>query len=322
MAKHWPLLIALLLAAPARAQEQPELSAIVFRAEPISSEPTPATTAVAHDAARRSPASPTPRPAQSRRPTPGLLTEPSPDIARQLAAFDTEEARNGERSPTLLEPLQSLAALYEDAGNHDAAIATLQKAVWILRVNSGLFSLDQVDVVEALLAATRANGQFTEASTLEGYLQQLAMRNPQDARVSGLIARLADAEMASARDLVDVPPPPQFTLTFNDFAPHPIELRSPALKALLAARRHYAEAIQAGTRNGTESFADLIALEDRLIATLYFELEHPRLRYYEDGPQQGLASVGTRMLTSKIVNTAMLTQSAVATAKAMIELGD
>jgi hypothetical protein len=324
MAKHWPLLVTLLLAASARAQEPPELSAIVFRAEPLSSESRPTVTAAARDAARRPPSQGAGR---GQRPAPRTTSEDfSADIARHLAALDAEEARTSERSPTLIDPLQSLAALYENAGNHDAAIATLEKAVWILRVNSGLFSLDQVDVVEALLAARRANGQHTEAATLEGYLQQLAMRNPEDVRVSGLIARLADAEMASAYDLIDVPPPPQFTLIINDI-PRPVELRSPALKALLAARRHYAEAILAGTRNGTESLADLIGLEDRLIDTLYFELAHPRLNYYEEGPTRfskfaSLWSVGERMLQSKIHDTVQLTRSTVATAKAMIELGD
>ena len=294
MAKHWPLLVALLLPASAPAQELPELSGIAFRAAPLSSEqpPVPPDAAARDAAARRSPASGT---AQTRRPassaTPDQL---SADIAQHLAAVDTEEARSGERSPTLVDPLQSLAALYEEAGNHDAAIATLQKAVWILRVNSGLYSLDQVDVVEELLAARRANGQHTEATTLAGYLQQLATRNPEDVRVSGLLGRLADAEMAAARNLIDVPPPPQFNLVLNDQIPRPVELRSPALKALMAARRHYAEAMLAGTRNGSESYADLVALEDRLIDTLYFELAHPKLKYYEDGPNHVAVPRGRR----------------------------
>ena len=326
MAKHWPLLVALLLVASARAQELPELSGIVFRAEPLSDEPRPAVGgASARDALRRPP-SPGAEPVQ-RVPRSTPTEELSADIAKHLAAVDEEESRTSERSPTLVDPLQSLAALYGDAGNHDAAIATLQRAVWILRVNSGLFSLDQVDVVEALLAARRANGQHTEAASLQGYLQQLATRNPEDVRVAGVIARLADAEMASAWDLIDTPPPPQFSLTLGDGMPRPAALRGPALKALLAARRHYAEAILAGTRNGTDSFAELVALEDRLIDTLYFELAHPKLRYYEEGPTrftrfEALASMGVRMLQSKIDDTIKLQQSPIATAKAMIDLGD
>jgi hypothetical protein len=153
------------------------------------------------------------------------------------------------------------------------------------------------------------------------------MRNPEDVRVSGLMTRLADAEMASAWDLIDTPPPPQFSVNLNLEVPHPSMLRGPALKALIAARRHYAEAILAGTRNGTESFAELVALEDRFIDTLYFELAHPKLRYYEDGPTrftrfEALASVGVRMLQSKVDDTVKLRQSPLATAAAMIELGD
>ena len=325
MAKHWPLLVALLLATAARAQELPELSSIVFRAEPRSNETGPALTGAAARGAARRPPSPGVDPRQPSRRTPPT-EEISADIATHLAAVDAEQSRTGERSPTLIDPLQSLAAIYEAAGDHDAAIATLQQAVWILRVNSGLFSLDQVDAVEALLAARRANGQHTEAATLQGYLQQLATRNPEDVRVSGLMARLADAEMASAWDLIDVAPPPQFNLILNDI-PRPSAPRSPALKALLGARRHYAEAILTGSRNGTESLAELIALEDRLIDTLYFDLAHPKLRYYEDGPSrftrfEALASMGTRMLQSKIDDTAKLQQSPIAAAKALIDLGD
>jgi hypothetical protein len=244
------------------------------------------------------------------------------EIDRQLAAIAAEEAREGERSATLIDPLQSLAALYEETGNHEAAIATLQQAIWILRVNSGLFSLDQVDAVESLMAVRQANGEHDAAATLQGYLQQLAARNPEDVRVANLMTRLADAEMASARELLDTPPPPQFSLTtFNDAVPHPSMIRSPALRALLAARRDYAAAILAGLKNGTESLADLISLEDRLIDTLYFELAHPKLRYYEDGPSP-LTDLGERMLQSKIAHTVELHQSPAARAKALVELGD
>ena len=325
MAKHWPLLVALLLSAAARTQELPELSSIVFRAEPQWSESRAATTAAARGAARRPP-SPGAEPLR-----PPTRTEPteelSADIAAQVAAIAAEESRSGERSPTLIDPLQSLAALYQDAGNHDAVIATLQQAVWIARVNSGLFSLDQVDVIEALLAARRANGEHTEAASLQSYLQQLATRNPDDARAASVIARLADAEMASAWDLIDTPPPPQFNVNVSDGVPRPAALHSPALKALLAARRHYAEAMLAGTRNGTTSLAEYVALEDRLIDTLYFELEHAKLRYYEEGPSrfekfEALGSIGTRMLQSKVEATIKLGQSPTAIANAMIELGD
>src|SRR6185503_7705190 len=94
-----------------------------------------------------------------------------------------------------------------------------------------------------------------------------------------------------------------------------------------AARRHYAAAILAGIRNGSENLAELIALEDKLIDTLYFELAHPRLRYYEDGPSrftrfEPLTGIGVRMLQSKIDDTVKLRQSTVAIAEAMIELGD
>ena len=319
MAKHWVLLVTLLLSASVRAQEPPELSAIVFRIDSLAS---------SDDAARDAPhrqAAVLPAPAP--RPTRHVATgDLAADIEKRLAAIDAEQARTSERSPTLVDPLQSLAAVYEDAGNHEAAIATLQQAIWILRVNSGLFSLDQVDAVESLMAVRQANGQHAEAASLQGYLQQLATRNPEDARVASLMSRLADAEVASALELINPPPPPQFSVTLND-VPRPSVIRSPSLRALLAARRHYAAAILAGIRNGSENLPELISLENRLIDTLYFELAHPRLRYYEDGYShferyEPLTFLGVRMLQSKIDDTVKLRQSSVAVAKAMIELGD
>jgi tetratricopeptide (TPR) repeat protein len=324
MAKLWICCVAWALPLSASAQELPELSAIVFRAEPLASEAPPSPSA---DPSRNSVRT-TPPAHPATRAQPPQDEDLSGAIDKYLAAIDQEQSRHGERSATLIDPLLALASLYQAAGNHEAAIATLERVIWIYRVNSGLHSLDQVDAVEALLASRRANGEYKESATLEGYLEGLAMRNPDDPRVADVMAHLADAEMALARKMVDVPPPPQFSLIMlNDWVPRPNVVRSPSLRALLAARRHYAEAILSGTRNGGESVADLIALEDRLIDTLYFEQAHPRLRYYEDGPSrfdrfEPLAALGAEMLQSKIDNTAKFSPSAVAVANALIELGD
>ena len=316
----WTLLVALLAATSVGAQELPELSAIVFRARSLSGETPPlATEAAARAAERRSS-----RATEPARASPVLSAEElSARIDRYLAAFAEEQSRTSERSTTLIDPLLSLAALYQDAGNQNAAIAALEQAISVYRINSGLHSLDQVDAVESLVASKRAKGQYAEAATVEQYLQNLASRNPDDPRVASVITRLADMEMVAARELLDIPPPPQIEyVSSRGWFPRLPTIRSPALKALLAARRHYGEAIVAGARTGTESVAELLSLEHRLVDTLYFELEHPRLRYYEELQLLPLPGIGARMLQVKIDTEVKFNQSAAKVAEAMIELGD
>ncbi len=329
MPKLGIFLAALLVTCSGRAQDAADLSSLVFWPVPLSAD-TPATPATfGRGAARAKQALESTGASLVRRESPPSAAPEDTQAAvdRQLALLNAAQAQPGERSPAMLEPLLSLAQLYQQRGEHVAAIAALEQAIHIVRVNSGLYSLDQADAVESLVANKEAVGQHAEATTLEDYLQELVWRNPDDPRVPGVLTRLADAEMAAARRLVNGPPVPEIGVTSEVAAtgPQSLVIRSPALKALLAARRHYGQAIRASSQEGIDNVGELFTLEDRFVDTLYFELAHPQLRAYEDGLQQKpmlLRAVGTEALSAKAINRAGLQGDGPGVAEALVELGD
>src|SRR5690606_22875873 len=69
------------------------------------------------------------------------------DTRASIAAYEEAvlelEQTSGPFATGLTERLLALGELYERSGDHEAAIATYEKAVHILRVNDGLFTLDQ-----------------------------------------------------------------------------------------------------------------------------------------------------------------------------------
>jgi hypothetical protein len=291
--------------------------------------------------------------------TPAARAETDAEVDRQLESLNEAVAQHGERARESLDPLLALAELYQQRGEPTLETAALEQAIHILRVNSGLYALDQADAVESLMTSREAAGQHAAAATLGDYLQELVTRNPDDPRVAGILTGLADAEMDAARRLLNTPPPLDFHVTMEasaGWAPAPPTIQSPAaktvmdarrhyelglgagyaraqptvknpaLKALLDARGHYEEAIEAGRRDGSVSGAELLALQDRLVDTLYFELWHrPQLSYYEE-PELRVRAVFSdaviEALTAKVDYSESFGGASVDVAKARIELGD
>jgi tetratricopeptide (TPR) repeat protein len=308
------------------AADSSEFSALVFWPQPLSSE---ASALVSPQSAR---ADATDGPASRATDNIGSPSEPSPTrealsdaVEQSLDSVSEEEAANGERSSALIDELTSLAGLYEDLGRHEAAIAALEDAINIIRINYGLYSLEQVGAVEALIANRLANGDYDQASVQREYLRELIRRNSNDPRVVSILSGLAQSEMESAHELIDVPPPPQISFQQGPLLPG-FGMRTalpqrPALTALYAARRDYAAALRSAVKTGTGSPADLFALEDALIDTVYFEMAHPELHRRLGAPTL-VSAVGVGLFRAKLANSVNFERTAVDVAKAHIELGD
>jgi len=201
----------------------------------------------------------------------------SKDVAEQLDAIEAERARSGERSPELIALLASLASSYEQLGDYRSADAALEQAIDLARVNFGLHSLEQADVVASLVATRQTSGDFGGAAEKRRYLRELVSRNFYDPRVVGILTEIAEQEMDNARQLVGVPAP--FPIGFSAVAADPLGIGppTPSLVALHAAQSDYVAAIQAAVRTHTGNTADVFALEDALSNTVYFELAHPEI---------------------------------------------
>ncbi len=255
-------------------------------------------------------------------------------VEEHLDSLSEEESLNGERSPALIDELTAVAALYQKLGKHDAAVAALEDAIQITRINNGLYSLDQVAAVEAIVTSRLAQKDYEQANDQRDYIRDLVRRNPDDPRIVGVLSGLADSEMNAARRLVDVPAPPEINIRFSatpaisDFSAPKSRPQRPGLVALYAARRDYRAAISAAVRTHAGNTEDLFALEQGLIGTVYFQLRHPELYGAALSSASGRKSdtplffVGQGILQAKVTNTVSFRQTPIPIAKALVELGD
>ena len=84
--------------------------------------------------------------------SPSLPGAPPPRAIAEYQALVAElEAAGGVYGERMIEAQRSLGALYQQVGNHPAAIAALQRALQSLRVNEGLYSMNQAAILEAII---------------------------------------------------------------------------------------------------------------------------------------------------------------------------
>ena len=115
-----------------------------------------------------------------------------------------EEARNGPQSSVLIEYFRSLAELHQRIGNHLLAIAALEQASAIIRINDGLESLDQAEVMQQMIRSSEIVGAFTDADTLQEDLLLLAQKNESDPLVPSILAGVADRQIDAVKAYLDV----------------------------------------------------------------------------------------------------------------------
>jgi len=93
----------------------------------------------------------------------------------------------------LVEELASLGRLQQQQGNHVGAIQTLDRAIHVNRINSGLYTLEQIPVVEQLILSYMALGDWEEADTYNNYLFHVLYKayGKDDPRLIPVLERLA-----------------------------------------------------------------------------------------------------------------------------------
>ncbi len=103
-------------------------------------------------------------PLQTLRPSPAQAV---PGLRESIEAL---EGSGNTWHPDIAESTLSLARHAQEAGDHVEAIALLERAVHVSRVNHGLFSLQQVNALEMQIDSHLALGQWPEADGLQQYL--------------------------------------------------------------------------------------------------------------------------------------------------------
>ena len=137
------------------------------------------------------------------------------DVERQQQISERiqqEESRNGPYSEGLIGPLSDLALIYQDRGDHDLAVAVITRVRQVVRANEGLHSLEQIPLIQQLIANEEAIGRVETAWELEQDLLTLARRHPGDLRTVPVFRETAAKRMALARQYRAGELPPQILL--------------------------------------------------------------------------------------------------------------
>jgi hypothetical protein len=207
--------------------------------------------------------------------TPWLATavEVDGDDDRLLRQVQETLSREGPNSLALLDPLMALGVLYEASDDHVLALATLERAVHIVRVNSGLHSLEQVPLVLRLIGIEEALGNAAGAWDREQSLLTLVRRHLDDLRVVPVLRDIADKQMSVLAAVLAGKHPPQVVLgcfyqewPVLDGGSCNAGTRKTVVQGMLGeAQRNYADAIGVMLHNGLFDSDELRELELKIL---------------------------------------------------------
>lgn len=128
-----------------------------------------------------------------------LSTNLSADIAAYRARIGDILANSNPYSVELREQYDALGTLLQRAGQHEDAIKAFESAMHIDRVNGGLYTLDQIPVVEKMIASHDALGNWSDVNDLHGYLFYIQQRTYEegDPRLLAAMEAWADWNVTS-----------------------------------------------------------------------------------------------------------------------------
>ena len=114
---------------------------------------------------------------------------------RILEHLEQIQSRDGLYSPALLEELKQLILLYRENDSPSLALVTIERALQVVRANSGLYSLEQVPLLWQRIESEETLDNHAEAWEVEQELLALVRRYPDDAQVVPVLRRVADRQM-------------------------------------------------------------------------------------------------------------------------------
>jgi hypothetical protein len=197
------------------------------------------------------------------------------------------QSQDGPYSAELLEQLTGLIVLYREGDDQSLALVAIERALQVVRANSGLYSLEQVPLIWLRIEAEEARGNDAAVWDLEQDLLKLVRRHPDDLRAAPILHQMADRQMAVLDRVLDGETPPQVKLGCF-YKPWPNDeagsceagSRKDVVQGMLAeAQRSYADAIAILLRNEEYTSDELLELEMELLRgaeLIRSEYEHER----------------------------------------------
>lgn len=102
------------------------------------------------------------------------LTKLIEELESRIASIQSE---SGTYDPELLQPLDTLAQIYIQAQDYEAAAQLLDHQLQIHRVNSGLYAAQQIPIVESALQLQAQAGDWNSVNNSLSYLSWLYQRD-------------------------------------------------------------------------------------------------------------------------------------------------
>lgn len=191
----------------------------------------------------------------------GIPTDDKQRIAEEIAAA---QEQGGPQSAELIKPLTELAEIYEAEGERAYAAAALEEARHVVRVNYGLYTLEQVPLIDQALENQQALGQVATVQALEEELYDLANRHPDDLRTVAIHRGIAERRMNLLQRFIADEHPAEIYGTSGLFS---FERDEVITDLVSEAQIHYADAAAVLLRNGLISSDELRDLEMQLVNT-------------------------------------------------------
>ena len=92
-------------------------------------------------------------------------------------AIATIESSQGAYATGLSEQLLSLGLVLQAQGRHDEAVGLFKRGVHLARINDGLYSSEQIPLLQGQIASHIVLGGYTEADERQHYLYRVQLRN-------------------------------------------------------------------------------------------------------------------------------------------------
>jgi len=200
------------------------------------------------------------------------------------------ESDDGALAAELIDPLEELALRYAENDDYALAAATIERALDVVRVNYGLYSLEQAPLLQQYVANEKARGDPGSAWELEQELITLLHRHPDDLATVPMFRGIADQRMDLIERYIAGEFPPEILLgcyyrsAKAAFGSCSAGSKGIAVRHILQeAKEYYESAIGALLHHELYASDELRDLEMKLIRANYFHGSEliPPSRYVE-----------------------------------------
>ena len=128
--------------------------------------------------------------------TPAIEQRLSADAAAQEQSFRKTiagiESSQGAYGSALSEQLLSLGLALQSQGQHDEAVGLFKRGVHLARINDGLYSTQQIPLLQGQIASHIALGDYAMADERQHYMYRVQLRNKDDVELTAALMQQAN----------------------------------------------------------------------------------------------------------------------------------